>query len=124
VQLALKELKRATIGSPCVLFHSKYKDSGKWDHWKAADFRYIETLHEKIPKEKWINRVYIQINNFGDYGKTNDLMKKYKLGHIFYKNAFWYFLPKYHWENLIILKKKIERVSKKIKKIHDLKNKF
>ena len=46
------------IGSPCFIFHSKYKGFAKWDQWKASDYRVIKKLHETIPNTKWIKKVY------------------------------------------------------------------
>jgi hypothetical protein len=85
------------IGSPCFIFHSKYKEHAQWDHWKASDYRVINKLCEVIPKKKWIEKVYIQINNYGDYGKRNDIsdyVVTNKL--IFNKTWFWFLIPKYH----------------------------
>lgn len=84
------------IGSTCFLFHSKYKEAAKWDEWKTSDFRFLETLFKIIPNKKWIEKVYIQINNFGDYGNRNDIIEPKTNKLIFNKNLLWHFIPKYH----------------------------
>lgn len=84
------------IGSNCFLFHSKYKEFAKWDEWKASDFRFLNILFDKIPNKKWIEKVFIQINNFGDYGNRNDINESPINKLIFNKNLLWHFIPKYH----------------------------
>lgn len=91
-----KAIKINEIGSCCFMFHSKYKYSVKWDEWKGADFRFLHELASIIPKQKWINSVFVQINNQGDFGQQNDIQTTYK-SIIFKKKWFWYFIPKYHW---------------------------
>ncbi|OEK08843.1 hypothetical protein A8C32_00780 [Flavivirga aquatica] len=87
------------IGSCCFMFHSKYKDEIKWDEWKGSDFRFLNGISKKIPNKMWINRVYIQINNFGDFGKQNDVDSLLNTC-IYNKNWNWYLLPKYHMDIL------------------------
>lgn len=85
------------IDTTCFMFHSKYKDEANWDAWKASDFRFVKQLNEIIPNKKWLQRVYIQINNYGDFGNRNDIaqdMVTTKL--IFNKTWFWFLIPKYH----------------------------
>lgn len=86
------------IGAPCFLFHSKYKNAAKWDGWKVSDYRFINSLSQIIPKKKWINQVYIQINNHGDLGNKNDISNFGINRSIFHKTFFWYFIPKYHFQ--------------------------
>ena len=109
------------LGSPCVIFHSKYKNITKWDNFKAADFRYINTLFDKIPNKKWIEKVYIQINNFGDYGKRNDIDVNFFK--IFNKTFIWYFIPKYHYTifgnylfHIDTYRRPVNRFARKLKK--------
>lgn len=92
-----KKIVLKKIGSPCIAFHSKYKSSVSWDHWKGADFRFIKQLEKIIPKKKWIKKVFIQLNNHGGYGKNIDISKEPKLGILFNKNLLWYLIPKYHF---------------------------
>jgi hypothetical protein len=85
------------IDTTCFMFHSKYKDLVKWDEWKASDFRFVKQLNEIIPNKKWLQRVYIQINNYGDFGNRNDIAQDTvttKL--IFNKTWYWFLIPKYH----------------------------
>lgn len=84
------------IGSPCFIFHSKYKNFGEWDEWKASDYRVIKRLLEEIPKSKWIEKVYIQINNYGGFGNRNDIVQEVKRKIVFKKTWMWYLFPKYH----------------------------
>ncbi|MBD0833090.1 glycosyltransferase family protein [Aestuariibaculum sediminum] len=91
-----KRIERNQISTPCFLFHSKYKNQVVWDEWKGSDFRVVSNLFKIIPNKKWIEKVYVQINNFGDYGNRNDISLKTSSKIIFKKNAFWSFIPKYH----------------------------
>lgn len=86
------------IGSPCVLFHSKYKNKAKWDTYKRSDYRFIKQLADIIPKKLFIKKVYIQLNNFGDFGKRNDISarKVEKMPFLFKKNVLWKIFPKKH----------------------------
>jgi hypothetical protein len=95
VSIDNSEILMNDIGSCCFMFHSKYRNSAKWDEWKGSDFRFLKQLETIVPKQKWINKVYIQINNFGDFGNQNDISNN--LNPIIYKkNWMWYFIPKYH----------------------------
>ena len=86
------------IDTACFLFHSKYKNEVRWDGWKVSDYRFINSLSKIIPKQKWINEVYVQINNQGDLGNKNDIEKNSINKLIFRKTFFWYFIPKYHYQ--------------------------
>ena len=61
-----------TIGSPCVLFHSKWVDGINWDGWKCGDFRFIEKLYNKIPNKVTIPDVFVNVGQIGD-GKKGDI---------------------------------------------------
>lgn len=61
------------IGSPCFLFHSKWKDKSRWDAYKCGDFRFLQKLYGEIPNKKWIKKPLIQLNNSGGHGKKIDL---------------------------------------------------
>lgn len=63
------------IDTACFTFHSKYKNVVKWDAWQGADFRFVRNLAEIIPKQKWIKRPLTKKNNFGDFGRRNDLVE-------------------------------------------------
>ena len=98
-----KKLELGHIGSPCIAFHSKYKHQIKWDEWKCADYRFIKSLYEIIPHKKWIPKIFIQINNNGDYGRKNDISSNITSNLIFNKNLIWSILPKYHYRIFNIL---------------------
>ena len=92
-----RQIEFMNIGSPCFMFHSKYKDVAQWDQWKASDFRVVKRLSEVIPNKKWLERVYIQINNYGDFGNRNDILENVVTNKlIFHKTWYWYLIPKYH----------------------------
>lgn len=93
-------ITKNNIGSPCFMFHSKYKDIARWDSFKGSDFRFITKLKQSIPKHVFLNKVYVQINNFGDFGNKNDLSinnSKF-LPFTYYKNLLWYLIPPYHFK--------------------------
>ena len=72
-QFAARKPVLGGIGSPCVLFHSKWKDHFRWDAYKCADFRFIYKLHGAIPKSVWLNQVLIQLNNNAGFGNRKDV---------------------------------------------------
>ena len=100
VQIEHQDIKKNYIGSPCYLFHSSFKHQARWDSYKASDFRFLQQLLNVIPKKKFLKKVAVQINNFGDLGKKNDLDMSlgpnYKMPDVFYKNWYWSLIPKYH----------------------------
>ena len=59
------------IGSPCFLFHSKWKHHSWWDDWKCSDFRFVERLHKEIPNHVYIKKPYIRVGGIG-MGKRKD----------------------------------------------------
>ena len=61
------------IGSPCFLVHVKWAKKFTWDGWKCGDFRYIKKVFDEVPKFKWLDKTFIQLNNHGDHGNKNDL---------------------------------------------------
>ena len=68
-----KKIRLGGIGSPCFLFHSKWKDFYRWDAYKCGDYRFLEKLYKKIPNNKWINSPFIILNNSGGLGKKEDV---------------------------------------------------
>jgi hypothetical protein len=116
-QIGNQVIKKNYIGSPCFLFHSTYKNDVHWDAYKGSDFRFLQQLLKKIPKKVFIPKVMVQINNLGDYGKRNDISKKIKMPVVFYKNVFWFILPKYHtrlFGKLVFHKHTYQNVIKKL----------
>lgn len=71
--IAEEELQLYGIGTPCFLFHHSYATKFKWDAWKCADYRFVKQLSHAIPKKIWLNKAYVRLNNFGDFGQRNDL---------------------------------------------------
>ncbi|TBW25571.1 glycosyltransferase family 2 protein [Gramella sp. KN1008] len=69
-----QEIKLYGIGTPCFLFHNRYATKFKWDAWKCADYRFIKKLSDTIPKLICLNKAYVRLNNFGDFGRRNDLI--------------------------------------------------
>ncbi|MFW5847392.1 MAG: glycosyltransferase family 2 protein [bacterium] len=69
-----KKIKRNHIGSSCILFNSKYKNSSKFEPYRSGDFDFIEGLYQKIPNKIWIKKPFIQINGQG-LGLKKDLKK-------------------------------------------------
>ena len=68
-----EELRLGNIGSPCFLFHCKWKDCFRWDAYKCGDFRFLEKLYGKIPNHRWINEPFVQLNNEGGFGRRMDI---------------------------------------------------
>ncbi len=64
--------KLGHIGSPCFLFHSKYKDIALWDAWKCADYRYVSKLYETIPNKVYIKETLVEIGQIG-FGNQTDI---------------------------------------------------
>lgn len=60
------------IGSPCILFHSKYLKNIEWDGWKCGDFRFIKTIYDIIPNKKTIPEMLVTIGQIGN-GDKKDL---------------------------------------------------
>lgn len=60
------------IGSPCVLFHSKYIEDVEWDGWKCGDFRFIKKMYDKIPNKVTIPEMLVTVGQIGD-GKRTDI---------------------------------------------------
>ena len=59
------------IGSPCVMFHSKYLVGIEWDGWKCGDFRFIEKIFNKIKTVVTIERMLVTIGQIGDGNRTD-----------------------------------------------------
>jgi hypothetical protein len=93
-----QKIEVKNIDTTCFLFHSKYKEFVKWDEWQASDYRVVSSLYERIPNKKWIEKVYIQKNNTGDFGNRNDIYYDGRNKLIFDKTPFWFLMPKYHIE--------------------------
>ena len=68
-----KTIRLGGIGSPCFLFHSKWKDLYRWDGYKCGDYRFLDKLYKQIPNNKWINSPFIRLNNSGGHGNRGDI---------------------------------------------------
>lgn len=73
ISFSRKQIRLGGIGSPCFLFHSKWKNESRWDAYKCGDFRFLNKIFNKIPKSKWIQKPFIQLNNNGGFGKKKDI---------------------------------------------------
>lgn len=62
------------IGSPCFLFHSKWKDHARWDPFKGGDFRYLNNIYNSIPYSNWIDAIYVHLSPNGPgFGTKKDI---------------------------------------------------
>jgi hypothetical protein len=71
-----KTIRLGGIGSPCVLFHSKYKNFAVWDGWKCSDFRVINRLSINIPNKKWVMKPFVKLNQVGMGNRKDIKLKK------------------------------------------------
>lgn len=62
------------IGSPCVLFHSKYATRFIWDEWKESDYRAICSLYDCIPRLIVVPKVVVKVGQIGN-GTSTDIEK-------------------------------------------------
>ena len=62
----------SNIGSPCFMFHSKYKDNFEWDSWKCGDYRFFSKLFDTIPNKVYINKPLVFISQIG-FGMKRDV---------------------------------------------------
>lgn len=122
VQIRNLTLKKNFVGAPCFLFHSKYKNHVKWDAYKAADYRFLKSLVAQIPNKIFLKKVLVQINNYGDLGRRNDLniieTNGDGLPFLFNKTLLWNIIPKYHvkiFGRLVFHKKTYERFFNKFR---------
>lgn len=61
-------IERGKIGGSCIFLHHSQKSIANWDGHKAADYRFIRDVAEKIPL-KWVPQVVVQAGNKGRKGK-------------------------------------------------------
>jgi hypothetical protein len=59
---------RGKIGGSCIFLHHSQKDIAHWDGQRAADYRFIKAVSEKIPL-KFVPKVVVQAGNKGRRGK-------------------------------------------------------
>lgn len=60
------------IGSPCFMFHSKFKDHFVWSPWSGSDYRALVKIWKHTIRKKYINEVLIKIPKQG-FGKKEDI---------------------------------------------------
>jgi glycosyltransferase involved in cell wall biosynthesis len=63
-----KEIIQGKIGGSCLFLHHSQKDIAHWDGNKAADFRWIKAVSEKIPL-KFVPIVVVKAGNNGRHGQ-------------------------------------------------------
>lgn len=68
-----KTIAPSHIGSPCILFNSKYKDKAKFLPYKAGDFDFIKKLFDIIPIKIWIEKPFVKLGNHGGFGMRRDI---------------------------------------------------
>lgn len=64
---------RKQIAMPCFAFHSTWKNRVRFDGQRAGDFRIANKLQEFL-KVEWCDWPLVQLDNFGNVGKQNDLL--------------------------------------------------
>lgn len=62
------EIVRGKIGGSCIFLHHSQKNVANWDGNRAADFRFIKAVSEKIPLE-FVPVVVVKAGNNGRHGK-------------------------------------------------------
>jgi glycosyltransferase involved in cell wall biosynthesis len=71
IAFKMKKIELGNIGNNCFTFHSKWSKETQWDAFKCADFRFVKTLSEKIPKQEWIDEILMVVPSSG-FGKRID----------------------------------------------------
>lgn len=66
--LWLSEIVRGKIGGSCIFLHHSQKNVANWDGQRAADYRFIKAVAEKIPLE-FVPVVVVKAGNNGRHGK-------------------------------------------------------
>lgn len=61
------EIIRGKIGGSCIFLHHTHKNLAHWDSNKAADYRFIRDVAQKIPL-KFVEMVVVQAGNYGLHG--------------------------------------------------------
>lgn len=67
--IATKSIRLGLIGGGCLVLHSKHKDVADWDGERAADYRWIKSVSEKV-KLKFIPLVLQVAGNNGLHGRN------------------------------------------------------
>ena len=62
------DIVRGRIGGSCIFLHHTHKDLGQWDDERAADYRFIKQVSERLPL-KFIPHVVVKALNNGRHGK-------------------------------------------------------
>lgn len=61
-----KNVVRGDIGAPCIIFNFKYCNEFRWDGWRAADYRFLTEISNKINKQKWYDIPIVQVLESGN----------------------------------------------------------
>jgi len=61
-------ITRGKIGGSCIFLHHTKKDIANWDGQRAADYRFIKSVADKIPL-KFVPVIVVQAGNKGRHGK-------------------------------------------------------
>lgn len=62
------EIIRGKIGGSCIFLHHTQKNLADWDGEKAADYRFIRDVAQKLPL-KFIDIVVVEAGNHGLHGR-------------------------------------------------------
>lgn len=62
------DIVRGKIGGSCIFLHHSKKDLAHWDGKRAADYRFIKAIAERLPLY-FVPRVVVQAGNNGRHGK-------------------------------------------------------
>jgi hypothetical protein len=69
-----KEIFKGDIGSPCIIFHSKYSKEIRWGGWRAEDFKFLTEINKISKKQKWYHKRIVQVLESGNqYEKLKKL---------------------------------------------------
>jgi len=62
------EIRRGKIGGSCIFLNHAHKEIAHWDGRKAADYRFIKAVAQKLPL-KFVPIVVVKAGNNGRHGK-------------------------------------------------------
>lgn len=65
-----KKIIRGKIGGSCIFLHASHKFIADWDGGKAADYRFIIAVAEKV-KLNWVAIPVVMAGNNGLHGRIN-----------------------------------------------------
>lgn len=62
------DIIRGKIGGSCIFLHHSHKNLAHWDGERAADYRFIRDVREKLPL-RFVKKVVVRTLNNGRHGK-------------------------------------------------------